>query len=315
MLLMNPGLASRSTTGPKYLKGGAADPVPASGVDSTNAPATQPTSGITLAAKAPREDSAVVTGLEDESGSAGERASDFGAKGAGDQAGQGLGLPLEAPVLPPGAEMVLTEAASETVESAAPRLESGETLKPRLQAEPGVREPTPQPQKPKPQPQPAEARAPSERANAEDAEPKVLSETASQSRSRAEKTDTDAKYRHASADRLVRRLARLFENADFRGLATLFTVTAKTSNGVGATAVREGYKELFGTALGRRMIVSNIRWWNGANRQLIGEGQLRVGTRSFPWADWRYRSGRIELELVPWMGSYKVSRMAHRFYE
>jgi hypothetical protein len=45
---------------------------------------------------------------------------------------------------------------------------------------------------------------------------------------------------------------------------------------------------------------------------IVGTGTFRVGTKQTPGAEWRHASGSLRIELVPALGSYKISKLLHR---
>ena len=59
------------------------------------------------------------------------------------------------------------------------------------------------------------------------------------------------------------------------------------------------------------MSISGVKWSPSEHQRLLGRGAIRVGTRSGTQAGWRNATGDLEIELVPWMGDYKISRMTH----
>lgn len=110
---------------------------------------------------------------------------------------------------------------------------------------------------------------------------------------------------------LVDRLERSFANGDLAGLASLFTANAVVDGGVGAAGVRATYADLLAQPGQRRLTITNLKWRHAQDQRLSGHGTLRIGNRSEDQAAWRDRAGTIELELVPSMGDYRISRLIH----
>lgn len=111
--------------------------------------------------------------------------------------------------------------------------------------------------------------------------------------------------------RLISQLEGSFAKGDLAGLVSLFTANAVVNGGVGAAAVRKAYLDLLTQPGQRRMTVVGVQWRSAPDQRILGHGTLRIGTRAGAQARWRDRSGPIDLELVPWMGDYKISRLVH----
>lgn len=59
------------------------------------------------------------------------------------------------------------------------------------------------------------------------------------------------------------------------------------------------------------MSISGLRWSSTQYQRLLGRDAIRVSTQSGSQARWRDATGTLEIEFVPWMGDYKISRMIH----
>jgi hypothetical protein len=116
----------------------------------------------------------------------------------------------------------------------------------------------------------------------------------------------------AGAAALVGRLERSYASGDLPGLISLFTANAVVNNGVGSAAIRRAYSDALSGSGKRRLSISNLRWRTGQGEKLVGTGAIRLGSKPGAFSGWRYTAGTIELELVPWMGDYKIARMIHR---
>jgi hypothetical protein len=110
---------------------------------------------------------------------------------------------------------------------------------------------------------------------------------------------------------LVSRLERSFANGDLAGLVSLFTANAVVNDGVGAMAVGNAYSDMLGQAGQGRMTLSGLTWRTGQHERLLGQGAIRISTRRGPQLDWSDASGTVEIELVPWMGDYRISKLIH----
>ncbi len=110
---------------------------------------------------------------------------------------------------------------------------------------------------------------------------------------------------------LVDQLERSFANGDLAGLASLFAANAVVDGGVGAAGVRATYADLLAEPGQRRLTITSLKWRHAQDQRLRGHGTLRIGNRSEGQAAWRDRAGTIELELVPSMGDYRISRLIH----
>ncbi len=111
---------------------------------------------------------------------------------------------------------------------------------------------------------------------------------------------------------LLNRLEGSIASGDLPGLAGLFTANAIVDDGAGIAAVRSQYARHFSAAGQHRMTISAMKWHEAEHQRLVGRGAIRVRTRSGPGADWQETAGTIELELVPWMGDYRIAKMIRR---
>jgi len=108
---------------------------------------------------------------------------------------------------------------------------------------------------------------------------------------------------------LVGRLEGSVGRGDLAGVVGLFTANAVVNSGAGTAAIRSEYSELFSLAGQRRMTIWGLTWRKTENRRLSARGAIRIRTRSDPGAAWSTATGMVELEIVPWMGDYKISKM------
>jgi hypothetical protein len=92
---------------------------------------------------------------------------------------------------------------------------------------------------------------------------------------------------------------------------SLFTANAVVNNGVGTAAIRKAYSDIFAQAGQRRMTIAGLTWRKAPDQRLVGRGTIRIGTRSGSQPAWRSTAGTLEIELVPWMGDHKISRLIH----
>jgi hypothetical protein len=129
---------------------------------------------------------------------------------------------------------------------------------------------------------------------------------------RAESGASGRASSNAAIKVLVGRLERAYASGDLADLVGLFTANAIVNGGMGSAAVRQAYSDAVGDAGKRRLSVSNLRWHITDDQRIIAAGAVRLGTRSGVLSAWRYAGGSIDLELVPWMGDYKIARMVQR---
>jgi hypothetical protein len=127
-----------------------------------------------------------------------------------------------------------------------------------------------------------------------------------------EPKDRASASRHPAAEAFVGRLERAYASGDLSGLVSLFTANAVVNGRVGSAAVRKAYTDSVPGGGKRRLSISNLRWRTSDDQRLVATGAVRLGTKSGFLSGWNYATGTIELELVPWMGDYKVARMTQR---
>jgi hypothetical protein len=111
--------------------------------------------------------------------------------------------------------------------------------------------------------------------------------------------------------RLIGRLEQSFAAGDLPGLVSLFTANAVVNQGAGPAAIRRAFSDLDTPAAQRRMTIAGLTWGAAPDQRLLGRGSIRISTRSGSQADWRSAAGSIELELVPWMGDYRIAKMIY----
>jgi hypothetical protein len=114
-----------------------------------------------------------------------------------------------------------------------------------------------------------------------------------------------------AASGVVRRLERSFANGDLAGLVNLFAANAVVNAGVGALAVGNGYSDLIRHSDDRRMAISGLSWRTGRHQRLVGRGAIRISTKRGSQRDWSEAAGTVEIELVPWMGEYRIAKLIH----
>jgi hypothetical protein len=111
--------------------------------------------------------------------------------------------------------------------------------------------------------------------------------------------------------KFLSRLERTFASGDLAALAGLFTANAVLNNGVGAVGVRNTYSGIVGQAGRGRLTVSSLKWRTGKQGRLLGKGTIRISTRDASQRESGDLSGSVEIELVPWMGDYRISKLIH----
>jgi curved DNA-binding protein CbpA len=115
---------------------------------------------------------------------------------------------------------------------------------------------------------------------------------------------------HAKAiSGLVGRLERSVSSGDLAGLTSLFTVNAVVGSGLGAAAVRNAYADMVGQSGQGRMTISGLRWRAGPHERLIGQGAIRISAG--PQRGGSEAAGTVEIEIVPWMDDYRISKLIH----
>jgi hypothetical protein len=110
---------------------------------------------------------------------------------------------------------------------------------------------------------------------------------------------------------LLSRLEGSFAKGDLAGVVSLFSANAVFNNAVGSAAIRKAYADIFAQAGQRRMTISSLTWRKAQDQRLVGRGTIRIGTRSGSQQAWSSTAGTLEIELVPWMGDHKISRLIH----
>ena len=110
---------------------------------------------------------------------------------------------------------------------------------------------------------------------------------------------------------LVRRLEQCFASGDLAGMVRLFTANAVVNDRVGGTGVRNTYTDIVGQTGQGRMTLSGLRWRAGQYDLLLGRGTIHVSTKRGPERVWSDANGTVEIELVPWMGDYRISKFVH----
>jgi hypothetical protein len=118
-----------------------------------------------------------------------------------------------------------------------------------------------------------------------------------------------------AASDLLDRLKRSYTNGDLRGVTGLFTANAVVNRGAGLAFIRRHYATLFKRDRQRQISIFGMHWREGSDERLVGTGQIRLSGRESRSSEWRRRQGRIELELVPWRGQYRINKMIHHLSE
>jgi hypothetical protein len=114
-----------------------------------------------------------------------------------------------------------------------------------------------------------------------------------------------------AASDLVSRFQHSYANGDLPALVGLFTADAIADERAGLAFLRRAYPDISAGVGERRVSISNLRWRTIPDRRLLGTGDIRISSRSSSFSAWRHAAGTIELELTPWMGDYKISKMVH----
>lgn len=116
-----------------------------------------------------------------------------------------------------------------------------------------------------------------------------------------------------SQDRLIARLERAFSSGDLPGLVSLFTANAEVNGSRGAEAVRRAYQSAAAGAQRPRLRIIGLSWRRLGDQRLLGRGTMRRGHQAERGTNPGGHGGPLEIELVPWMGDYKISRLTYPF--
>lgn len=119
------------------------------------------------------------------------------------------------------------------------------------------------------------------------------------------------RQRQTAPDEMVARLTRRYRAGDLQGFLNLFTASARTRSGSGKSAIRSDYAGLFARTSDRRLSIKGLSWRRSGNGGLVGTGTYRAGTKARQGASWRYETGKLHIELVPWRDGYKISKFVH----
>ncbi len=114
------------------------------------------------------------------------------------------------------------------------------------------------------------------------------------------------------ADATLDKLLRAYRQGDLDRLVSLFTPRAQVNDGSGSTFIRADYGDLFGRVKYRRLSINGMHWQVRKDGTLAGDGRLSVSGKANDGENWDHASGSIQLELVPWKGSYKIAKMLHK---
>jgi curved DNA-binding protein CbpA len=115
-----------------------------------------------------------------------------------------------------------------------------------------------------------------------------------------------------AAARVIRKLKRLYAKGDLDGLTRVFTVNAVLNQGAGRAHIRQWYAAAFERDRQRALSIFNLRWREGANQRLLGDGQILLTGRDSPTSKWRQQRGTVQIELVPWQDQYYIGKLIHR---
>ena len=115
----------------------------------------------------------------------------------------------------------------------------------------------------------------------------------------------------AEAAGLISRLKRFYVNGDVHRLTGLFRADALVNDGAGVASIRRQFSAVFERDPHRRISIFDLRWTQGPDQRLLGEGRIRVLGRESAASEWHLESGTIEFELVPWRGDYRIAKMIH----
>lgn len=123
-------------------------------------------------------------------------------------------------------------------------------------------------------------------------------------------TGVDAANLRAASE-LVGRLERSFADGDLAGLVNLFTANAVVNGGIGAAGIRKAYREFIGQGGQRRMTLSGLSWRPGQYERLLGRGAIGISTRPGPQSDWSHAAGTVDIEIVPAIGEFRISKLTY----
>ena len=112
--------------------------------------------------------------------------------------------------------------------------------------------------------------------------------------------------------RLVSRLESAYGRGNADAVAALFTKSARTSDGSGQRRIRGQYAKLFRENSAQRLVITNVRWRSDRDARIRGSGRFSASTRNKSTNDWRRSDGRIQFELVPAGGDYRISSMLYQ---
>jgi hypothetical protein len=107
-------------------------------------------------------------------------------------------------------------------------------------------------------------------------------------------------------------LVRYYEEGNLNALVGMFTENARVNEGSGTAFIRDEYAGFFAETAVRRLTVAGLDWRAADGGRLIGTGFFISSAQGNPGGRWRYQRGELRIDLVPSMGSFKISRMTHR---
>jgi len=116
----------------------------------------------------------------------------------------------------------------------------------------------------------------------------------------------------ANPGSVIARLVHYYQTGNLKDFVGLFTANAQVSGGSGVGYIRSDYAQLFAEKPQRRLSVGGLKWQPGGGGAMTGIGSYRALTRKGPDDKWRTATGRLQIELVPWKGGYKISKLYHR---
>lgn len=116
-----------------------------------------------------------------------------------------------------------------------------------------------------------------------------------------------------AAQRVIGRLERALSTGDVKGLLELFTANAEVNGARGAEAVHRACRAAAGGGDARRLRITGLSWRPRGDQGLLGQGTMRRDPKTGPGGRPNGQVSPLEIELVSWMGDYKIARLRYPF--